>query len=248
MKASMPLAASVAWHDVECSSYTADLPIWRALADERGGPVLDIGAGTGRVALDLAARGHAVTAIDADPELVRACARRARERRLPVVARAADARSFDLPSRHPLAIMPMQVAQLLGGERGRQAMLRAAARHLLPGGVLAIALADPYDTVPVDEALPPLPDILEIDGWVLCSTPLMARDEGSGVAIDRHRQAVSPTGDLTEEASTIRLDWVTPAELEAQADREGFAPLEPWRVPATRDFVGSTIVRLEGTG
>lgn len=243
--ASMPLASTVAWHDVECASYTADLPVWRGLADEHGGPVLDIGAGTGRVALDLAARGHAVTAIDADPELVRACAHRARERGLPVRATAADARSFDLGSRHPLAIMAMQVAQLLGGACGREAMLDAVAQHLAPGGLLAIALADPYDTVPVEEALPPLPDILEIDGWVLSSTPLIARDEGSGVAIDRHRQAVSPTGELTEEASTIRLDWVTPVELEAEAERAGLRPLDPWRVPATRDFVGSTIVRLE---
>lgn len=245
MTTAMPLAPAVAWHDVECSSYAVDLPAWRALADEHGGPVLDIGAGTGRVALDLAALGHAVTAIDADPELVRACAHRARERGLPVRAEVADARSFDLGSRHPLAIMPMQVAQLLGGARGRQAMLGAVARHLSPGGVLAIALADPYDTVPLEEALPPLPDILEIEGWVLCSTPLMARDEGSGVAVDRHRQAVSPTGELTEEASTIRLDWVTPAELEGQAASEGLRALEPWRVPATRDFVGSTIVRLQ---
>ena len=160
-------------------------------------------------------------------------------------ARVADARSFDLGARHPLAIMPMQVAQLLGGERGRAAMLASVARHLLPGGLLAIALADPYDTVPPDEALPPLPDILEVDGWVLSSTPVIARDEGDGVAIDRHRQAVSPTGELTEEAATIRLDWVTPAELEGQAEGVGFRTLDPWRVPATRDFVGSTVVMLE---
>ena len=33
-------------------------------------PLLDVGAGTGRVALDLARRGHAVVAIDSDPDLV----------------------------------------------------------------------------------------------------------------------------------------------------------------------------------
>ena len=46
--------AKVMWHDVECGSYVADLPLWRRLAAEAGGPVLDVGAGTGRVALDLA--------------------------------------------------------------------------------------------------------------------------------------------------------------------------------------------------
>ena len=62
---------AVVWHDVECAGYAADLPTWRALAEEAGGPgVLDLGCGTGRVAIDLAARGHDVTALDADPELV----------------------------------------------------------------------------------------------------------------------------------------------------------------------------------
>ena len=37
------------WHDLECGAYGEDLPLWRALAGEAGGPVLDVGAGTGRV-------------------------------------------------------------------------------------------------------------------------------------------------------------------------------------------------------
>ena len=51
----------VIWHDVECGAYEADLPLWRELASGR---VLDVGAGTGRVALDLARAGHPVTALD----------------------------------------------------------------------------------------------------------------------------------------------------------------------------------------
>jgi SAM-dependent methyltransferase len=67
-------AAAVIWHDVECGSYTADLPVWRDLAERAGGPVLELGAGTGRVALDLAGHGHQVTALDADAELLAAAA------------------------------------------------------------------------------------------------------------------------------------------------------------------------------
>ena len=62
---------SVIWHDLECGAYTEDLPVWRALAARHGGPVLDVGAGTGRVTLDLARAGHAVTALDTDPALLR---------------------------------------------------------------------------------------------------------------------------------------------------------------------------------
>jgi hypothetical protein len=37
-----------AWHDLECGAYAEDLPLWRMLAGTVGGPVLDVGAGTGR--------------------------------------------------------------------------------------------------------------------------------------------------------------------------------------------------------
>ena len=186
-----------------------------------------------------------MVAIDADPELTRACAERARERGLDVRALAADARSFDLGSRHPLAICPMQVAQLLGGVDGRRGMLASVARHLEPGGLLAVALADPFDGVPAADAAPPLPDVLERDGWVLSSTPVAVRPEGQSVAIDRHRQAVSPAGELTEEAFTIRLDRLSAPELEAEAAAAGWLVLAARRVPPTHDYVGSTVVMLE---
>jgi len=236
---------SAVWHDVECASYGTDLPLWRELAADRGGPVLDVGCGTGRVALDLAARGHEVVGLDADPELIQLLGNRARERSLPVRAVAGDVRSLDLGSSHGLAILPMQVAQLLGGEPGRAAMLRSILRHLHPGGLVAIALADPFDGVPAGEALPPLPDIVEEDGWVLSSTPVAVRDEGDGVAIDRHRQAVSPEGELTEEVATIVLDTVSPGSLEAEGLAVGFHVQSARTVPHTRDYVGSTVVVLE---
>ena len=45
--------SGVIWHDVECGAYVADLPLWRELAAACEGPILDVGAGTGRVTLDL---------------------------------------------------------------------------------------------------------------------------------------------------------------------------------------------------
>jgi SAM-dependent methyltransferase len=239
------LGGAAAWHDVECASYGADLPLWRELAEACGGPVLDIGCGTGRVALDLASRGHDVVAVDADPDLVRVLAARARERSLAILSVAADARSLELGTRHPLAILPMQVAQLLGGPGGRASMLTAVRRHLEPRGLVAIALADPFDDVPLEESLPPLPDVLEQDGWVLSSTPIGVRRENGSVAIDRHRQAVSPEGALTEELATIVLDSVTGDELAAEGAAAGLVPLPARRIPPTRDHVGSTVVLLE---
>jgi SAM-dependent methyltransferase len=233
------------WHDVECASYTADLALWRELADAAGGPLLDLGCGTGRVALDLAERGHDVTGVDSDPALVRALARRARDRGLRVHAQAGDARALALGARFSLAIAPMQVVQLLGGRAGRAAMLDSARLHLLPGALLAVAIADPFDGIPAGEIQPPLPDVREEDGWIYSSMPVAVREEGSGTAIDRLRQTVSPDGDLSESMFTIELDRVSPDELEDEGRAAGFGVLPRRSVPPTEDYVGSAIVILE---
>lgn len=241
-------AGAVAWHDVECASYGADLPLWRELAAGHGDPVLDLGCGTGRVALDLAAAGHDLSALDSDSELIAELDRRARELGLSssVDTLAADARSFALARRFALVIAPMQVVQLLGGPAGRRSALERVRLHLAPGGVAALALADPFEAVPAGEALPPLPDVREEDGWVLSSQPLAVRAEHGGVAVDRLRQLVSPGGELSEELYTVRLDSVSAAELEREAAAAGLRPAGRRAVAATPDHVGSTVVLLEG--
>jgi SAM-dependent methyltransferase len=236
---------AVVWHDVECAAYDIDLPLWRELADDADGPVLDIGAGTGRVALDLARRGHDVTALDADPDLVHELKARARKRKLRVKTVAGDARSFELGHPFALAIAPMQVVQLFGGSDGRRSALASIRRHLRPGGLFAAALADPFDGLPDGEVIPPLPDIRETDGWVYASTPVAVRRERGAAAIDRHRQSVSPAGDITEWVATIELDLVSAAELEQEAAPCGFNALERGWIPETTLWTGSTVVMLE---
>jgi SAM-dependent methyltransferase len=236
----------VIWHDVECASYAADLPLWRELAKAAGGPVLDLGCGTGRVALDLAERGHEVTAVDADSALIGALAERARERGLRVQTITADARTLDLGTDPflALAIAPMRVVQLLGSAAGRTAMLERVRAHLRPGGLFAAAIADPFEGEPPEVVGPPLPDIREEAGWVFQSQPVFLRQVPGGCEIDRVRQAVSPTGELTESYNTIRLDDLTPEELESDGRAAGFRVCPRRSVPGTRDYVGSTVVML----
>jgi SAM-dependent methyltransferase len=236
---------AVVWHDVECAAYDVDLPLWRELAERADGPVLDIGAGTGRVAIDLARHGYEVTAIDSDPDLLHELAARARKRNLRVRTAAADARSFELGHDYALAIAPMQVVQLLGGEAGRRSALACIRRHLQPGGLFAAALADPFEGIPAGEAIPPMPDIRDVDGWVYASTPVAVRREQATAAIDRHRQSVSPTGEISEWVATIELDLVSADELESEAADCGFRARERGWVPDTADWIGSTVVMLE---
>ena len=70
-----------------------DLPLYLALAERTGGPVLELAAGTGRLAVPLAAAGHEVTAVDNDPHmLARAEALVVGQRPAPTVALAGAGR------------------------------------------------------------------------------------------------------------------------------------------------------------
>jgi SAM-dependent methyltransferase len=235
------LADTVLWHDIECGAYAADLPLWRELAGSADGPVLEVGAGTGRVALDLAGRGHPVTALDHDGALLEALRERASG--LAVETVTADARGFELERRFALCLVPMQTIQLLGGPSGRASLLERAHRHLARGGLLAAALAEPLPEY--DSALaPPLPDLREREGWVYSSQPVAVRREGDATAIERRRETVSPAGRRSTTTSVILLDLLTPGELERESAAAGFEPLPRRRVAPTAEHVGSDVVVL----
>jgi len=235
-----PSAVAI-WHDLECGGYAEDLPLWRELAGEAGGPVLDVGAGTGRVALDLAARGADVTALDVDAELLEELARRAAG--LPVRTVAADAREIVVEDRFALVLVPMQTLQLLDGPAGRAAFLRAAREHLVPGGLLAAALADAMECFDDEHPLLPPPDTCERDGVRYISQLVDVVDDGGRAALHRIRETVVD-GRHDFAASVARLDRVAPREVEAEASALGFAVQPARPIPETEAYLGSTVVML----
>ncbi|MGH2805607.1 MAG: hypothetical protein ACRDL4_21610, partial [Thermoleophilaceae bacterium] len=203
---------------------------------------------------DLAEHGHAVTALDSDGALLEELGRRARRRGLALETVRCDARRRASFGRFALVLAPMQFLQVLGGAPARASVLEAAAGSLVPGGRFAAALAalqgDPWrgtlrgdEAVAPQDALPPLPDVGERDGWVFSSLPLDVRpDPGGGVAVERLRQRISPAGELSEERHTQRLDPLTPELLEREAAAAGLRPEARHEIAATPDHVGSTVV------
>jgi SAM-dependent methyltransferase len=230
------------WHDLECGAYGEDLPLWRALAAEAGGPVLDVGAGTGRVAMDLAAAGVPVVALDAEARLLEALEHRAAG--LPVEAVVSDARAFALERRVALVLVPMQTLQLLGGPRGRAAFLRCALDHLEPGGLVAAALADAMDCFDEEHDMPPPPDAREIAGVRYASQLFAVDDDGDRAAIRRRREIVGPGERYESEEVMVRLDRVSPAEVAMEGRAAGFLNEPDRSVAETEEYLGSTVVVL----
>jgi SAM-dependent methyltransferase len=233
--------AAAIWHDVECGGYAADLPLWEELTEAHGGPVLELGCGTGRVALHLARRGYEVIGIDRDQELLDVLEERAK--RLELTTLRADARAFDLAQPVGLVLAPTHLLQLLPDRAERAECLRSVAQALRPGGLLAASIIE--EMPEADEAPPPLPDVREVDGWVYSSLAVEAAVGPGEIVVHRLRHAVSPEGELSEEPNEVRIATFPAAALEAEAEAVGLKPAGRREIAPTELHVGSLVVLLE---
>lgn len=106
----------------------------------RAGRVLDLGCGTGVLARLLAAGGHAVVAIDPDPEMLRVA--RGKPGADSVDWRLGYADSSD-ESSVDLVVMSGHVAQVFVEDEAWKAVLEQLHRALVPGGTLAFEVRNP---------------------------------------------------------------------------------------------------------
>ncbi len=239
------LADPVLWSDVENGAYSADLPLWEELAGKES-PILELGCGSGRVALHLARRGSEVVTVDRVPELVAAVQERADAEALHIEAVIADVTALDLGRRFENVLAPMQIAHMIADPADRAAMLMGVRDHLVPSGMAAFALLDERAATAAYEAGREelVPDIREHEGWVCSSRPLAIRSTDEGIEIQGLRQVVAPDGEMAEAEHSIRLAHVDPAEFEHEAREAGLVSAGRRQIEPTAVHMGSTVVLL----
>ncbi|MHC4817045.1 MAG: class I SAM-dependent DNA methyltransferase [Planctomycetota bacterium] len=124
-----------------------DVPFYTDLAGQTGGPVLELGSGTGRVVWPLAEAGLDVVGLDLSaPMLKLAEAKRAGHPEA-VASRVrfetGDMARFELPERFRLVYSACRAFQALLTPEDQRACLECVHRHLEPGGLLILTLFDP---------------------------------------------------------------------------------------------------------
>jgi SAM-dependent methyltransferase len=114
-----------------------DLPFWLSLAEREAGPIVEWGAGTGRIAAPLAAAGYEVTAVELSTKMVE----RGKEKGKSVEWIVGDMRGVDPGRRYGLAICAFNSFLCLKSVDDALAFLRNAHEYLMPGGLLGIEVS-----------------------------------------------------------------------------------------------------------
>jgi len=135
-------------YDWEYRRRRHDVAFYRMLADERGGPILDAGCGTGRLLVPLVRDGHQVVGIDLSAAMLARAAWRLSRAGRAARARAVLARADlgALPAgraRFALVVAAFHTVQHCESDAALQAFLRGARQALIPGGWLAFDIFAP---------------------------------------------------------------------------------------------------------
>ena len=220
-------------YDLWSADMTADVPFYVSEAVDHGGPVLEVGAGTGRVSVAIARAGVEVVGIDLSPAMLARGRDRVADEGLEerVSLHEADMRDFDLGRTFPLAIAPYRVLAHALTPEDQLATLQAVRRHLEPNGRLVFNL-----TVPL------LSDALPVDGLVRDGRYRL--DDGHDAVVWRQASYAPGTQRLTfhfvvdelgsgDEVTRrthgeIEVRQASPGEIEHVLARAGFDLVDRW--------------------
>jgi len=200
----------------ETPSHGAVDPVVDFLEPLAGGGALELGIGTGRIALPLAERGVRVHGIDLSPDMVAQLRKKPGGAAIPVAIGDFAATSVD--ARFSLVYLVFNTIMNLTSQDAQVACFQNAAAHLEPGGRFVIEVGVPdLQRLPRGEVFRPFtvrPDHLGIDEYDVLNQGLVS-----------HHYAID--GDRVETIS-MPFRYVWPAELDLMARLAGMRVAERW--------------------
>jgi SAM-dependent methyltransferase len=196
-------------YDPWSRSVTEDVPFYVAEARKAGGPIVELGVGTGRIAVPTAAAGVAVIGVDSSAGMLEICRRQARAAGVEelVDLRLGDLASPPVSERVRLVTCPFRAYLHLQDEDARLAAFGAARELLVPGGRLIFDVFAPRrDDIDETHArwIEREPGIFERADW----------DEATRTLV------LSVRGESGE--TTMRLKWLPAPEWRRTLERAGF--------------------------
>jgi SAM-dependent methyltransferase len=172
-------------------------------------PVVELGVGTGRIAVPVAEAGIDLIGVDSSRGMLELCRSRGEDAGVAdrLDLRLGDFRMPPVTERVALVMCPFRAYLHLPNERERLAALRAAHRLLVPGGMLAF-----------DVFAPSPEDVEETHGrWVEREPGILERAHWDEEA---RRLTLDVRGDEVE--TTLTLSWISAAEWRELLERAGF--------------------------
>jgi SAM-dependent methyltransferase len=204
---SSPYDAIAELYDPWSVSVVEDVGFYLEEARRSGGPVVELGVGTGRIAVPLAADGIRVIGIDSSRAMLDVCARRGALAGVDVDLRVGDLREPPVSERVPLVICPFRSLLHMHSDDDRRKVLRAVTELLLPGGRFVFDVFTPgaEDIAQTHERwLEREPGIFELALWDDVARTLTLTVRG-------------PDGE-----TTMALAWLSPTEWRALLEEAGF--------------------------
>ncbi len=130
-------------YDLLFDSLDFDVPYWVETARSAGGPVLEIGCGTGRILLPARRAGADIDGLDASPAMIGRLKDRAAAAGLVVRAETADMRAFEMGRRYSRIFCAFNGFAHCETIADQTACLRSSLRHLEPGGAFVVHMSYP---------------------------------------------------------------------------------------------------------
>ncbi len=226
------------YYDLDFLDIAYDAELYQQLAHESGGPVLELGVGSGRLAIPLALAGHEVVGIDHDGAMLgRASAawEDARGHLEPdrLQLHEGDYLAFRSDPRFGLALIAVNTFLLAEDDDGRRAILATMRASLRAGGIAVVEVGTPddaelerYDRRPQHEWLREDPET----GEMVSKTIVAHHDPDAGtLQLTQLFEWTPPHGGPVSRVSKVDvLHLVTAEHLGRLARQIGFGSVEVW--------------------